>query len=114
MDELSPSGTTRVAELSEGEIEEYELSPRALGLEPAPEQELAGGTPEENAALIRALLSGKRGGGPLTATLMNAGAAIYVSGRVGSMKEGVGAAARSIDSGAALGKLEALREESHR
>jgi anthranilate phosphoribosyltransferase len=114
MDEVSPSGATRVAELAGGRITEYQLSPSELGLEPAPEQELAGGTPEDNAALIRSLLSGERTGGALTATLLNAGAAIYVSGRVSSIQEGVGAAARSIDTGAALTKLEALREESHR
>jgi anthranilate phosphoribosyltransferase len=114
MDELSPSGPTRVAELNDGDIREYELTPSALGLRSSPEQELAGGDPQENAALIRAVLSGQRSGAPLTATLMNAGAAIYVSGRVSSIEEGVRAAKASLQSGAALAKLEALKEASHR
>lgn len=114
MDELSPSGPTRVAELSLGQVREYEITPQALGLEPAPVQDLAGGSPEDNARLIRDLLAGERTGAPLTATLMNSGAAIYVSGRVQTVEEGVKAAALSISSGAALAKLESLREASHR
>jgi anthranilate phosphoribosyltransferase len=114
MDELSPSGATRVAELSDGNVREYEITPEALGLDAASEHELAGGTPPENAELILALLAGERAGAPLTATLMNAAAAIYVAGRVGSLEEGVRAARSSLESGAALSKLEALKEASHR
>ncbi|HEX9710524.1 MAG TPA: anthranilate phosphoribosyltransferase, partial [Candidatus Thermoplasmatota archaeon] len=62
MDELAPSGATRVAELSGGEVREYEITPEALGLAPGPEAELAGGLPEENARIIVELLEGRRDG----------------------------------------------------
>jgi anthranilate phosphoribosyltransferase len=109
MDEVTPAGPTRVAELSEGVVREYEITPASLGVDPAPEDELAGGTPERNASIVRGILSGELSGAPRTATLLNAGAAIYVSGRVATLAEGVRAAEASLSSGAALGKLEALR-----
>jgi anthranilate phosphoribosyltransferase len=109
MDELTPGGPTRVAELSEGSVREYQVTPEALGLEPAREEDLAGGTPDKNARIIREVLSGELLGAPRTATILNAGAAVYVSGKVATFEEGVRAAERSVSSGAALAKLEALR-----
>ena len=109
MDELSPGGPTRVAELSDGRVREYEVTPAELGLDAASEEELAGGTPERNARIISGILSGELAGAPRTATVLNAAAAIYVSGRVGSLGDGVRVAERSLSSGAALAKLEALR-----
>jgi anthranilate phosphoribosyltransferase len=109
MDELTPGGATRVAELFEGTVREYEVTPEALGLEPAPEHELAGGTPDQNARTILEILSGELTGAPRTATLMNAAAAVYVSGVVDSLQEGVRVAESSLSSGRALAKLEALR-----
>ena len=112
MDELTPGGPSRVAELAGGAVREYEVTPQALGFEPEPEEDLAGGTPEQNARMIREVLSGERTGAARTATLMNAGAAVFVSGRVSSLQEGVRAAEESLGSGSALAKLDALREAS--
>jgi anthranilate phosphoribosyltransferase len=83
-----------------------------VGLVSSPEDELAGGAPDENARIIRAVLAGERSDAARTAVVMNAGAAIYVSGQASTLAEGVLRAAASLDSGAALGKLEALREAS--
>jgi anthranilate phosphoribosyltransferase len=112
LDELSPAGPTRVAELAGGDVSEYVVTPEALGLPQGDAADLAGGTPDENARIIEALLAGELGGTARTATLMNAAAAIYVSGSVATLLEGVRAAAASISSGAAGRKLQALREAS--
>lgn len=114
MDELSPLGPTRVAELEDGAVEEYEVTPEELGLEVHPMEGLAGGEPEENAALIRRVLAGEDRAAARTAVILNAGAAIFVAGKAGSLKEGVRRAEETVDSGAALEKLEALREASNR
>jgi anthranilate phosphoribosyltransferase len=109
MDELTPGGPTRVAELADGRVREYEVTPEGLGFGREREEDLAGGAPDDNARIIREVLSGKRGGAARTATLLNAGAAVFVSGRVATLPEGVRAAEDSLTSGAALAKLEALR-----
>jgi anthranilate phosphoribosyltransferase len=112
MDEVSPSGPTEVAEVSESGLRRYQVSPEEFGLEPASLLSLAGGEPEENAEVIRAVLNGARGG-PRTAVVLNAAAAIWVSGRVESLSEGVVIAERSIDEGAAGESLERLRAATH-
>ncbi|MEQ9399264.1 MAG: anthranilate phosphoribosyltransferase [Longimicrobiales bacterium] len=108
MDEVSPLGATRVAALSGDRIEEFDLEPEELGCDRVSEPSLRGGEPEENAEMI---LSGLRGeaGGPRVATLLNAAAAIYVSGTVDSLADAAEAARESIDSGAAMEALERLR-----
>jgi anthranilate phosphoribosyltransferase len=110
MDELTPGGPSRVAELSNGGVREYEVTPEQLGLPRGREEDLAGGAPDTNARIIRELLSGNREGAARTATLLNAGAAIFVSGRAATMADGVRAAEASLASGSALAKLEALRD----
>jgi anthranilate phosphoribosyltransferase len=112
MDEVSPMGRTRVAELRDGGIHEYDISPEEFGFAVATADELAGGEPEENAALVRAVLSGERIDGARSAVLLNAGAAIYVGGRAESLRQGVRVAAEAVDSGAALQTLERLRDAS--
>ena len=114
MDELSPAGPSRVAELAGEQISEYEVTPEELGLASHPTEGLGGGLPEENARLIRDVLDGGERGPARAAVLLNAGAAIYVAGRVDSLAAGVEAAARSVDSGAASRKLEALRRATNR
>jgi anthranilate phosphoribosyltransferase len=114
MDELSPTGATRVAELKDGSVIEREVTPEALGVEPQPLEGLAGGSAADNAEVIRAVLSGKRRDAARTATLLNAAAAIYVGGAAPSLEEGVRRAAQSVDSGAARDKLEGLRAASNR
>ena len=112
MDEISPLGVTQVAELVEGEIEEYEVDPVGLGLSASTRDEIAGGTPAENAQLIESVLAGKRRGGARNAVLANAAAALYLGGAAEALREGVALAAEILDSGAAQRTLDSLRQES--
>ncbi|HSG07070.1 MAG TPA: hypothetical protein VLA36_01845, partial [Longimicrobiales bacterium] len=112
MDEISPAGPTQVAELSGGRIQRYEVAPGDLGLPEADLSELEGGSPEENAATIRAVLDGEPGG-PRTATLLNAAAAIYVAGRASSLEEAVTVAAAAVDEGRAKDALVRLSAASN-
>jgi anthranilate phosphoribosyltransferase len=111
LDEFSVSGATRVVELSEGELATYEVTAEQVGLESAPDGAVGAGTPVANARVLRRVLDG----GPGTErslALLNAAAAIYVSGRAGSLADGVERARDSIDSGAALATLERYLEFS--
>jgi anthranilate phosphoribosyltransferase len=110
MDELSPLGPTRAAELVGGTVRYVEIRPEELGLPLASEGEIRGGTPEENAALIEGIVGGSIRGGALTVTLLNAAAALLVADAVPSLREGVVKARGSVESGAARGALEALRK----
>jgi anthranilate phosphoribosyltransferase len=112
MDELSPLGSTRVAELNGGELREFEVRPEDVGLEPATAAEIAGGTPEENAERILGVLEGTERGGALTVTLLNAAAGLYVGGAVSGLAEGVERARAVISSGGAMGALQGLRDAS--
>lgn len=114
MDEVSPLGETLVAELRDGEIREYRISPEGLGLSPAEPGEIAGGEPEENARIILQILEGELEGGALTVTLLNAAAALYVGGLVEGLQEGVERAAEAVESGEARQTLERLRQASRR
>jgi anthranilate phosphoribosyltransferase len=109
VDELSPVGSTRVAELRDGEVFERSVGPGDFGLPIARPEELSGGEPEENAQVILDVLEGTRTDGAYTATVLNAGAAIYLSGQVDSLGEGMTAAKEAVESRAALGALERLR-----
>lgn len=107
MDELSTTGTSYVAELADGEVSTFEVTPGEAGLETASLEDLMGGDGEYNAAAIRALLDGEQGAFR-DIVLYNAGAALTVAGEVSGIREGAAAAALSIDSGAAREKLDAL------
>src|SRR4051812_8672818 len=100
LDEMSTSGATRVVEVEGDEVRAYTVAPGDVGLPTSPPEAVAGGTPEQNAATTRAILAGEPGP-ERDLALINAGAAIYAAGRVGSIAEGVDAAAQAIDSGAA-------------
>jgi len=113
MDEISPSGPTRVAEVRSGKVTRYETSPAEIGVEVAPLEALAGGDPSENAETIRSVLDGKPGA-PRTATLLNAAAAIYVAGLAESLADGARRAAASVDEGRAKDALERLRAATRR
>lgn len=108
MDEISPSGATRVAELRDGRVLCYDTTPAELGVEEAPLDGLAGGGPDDNARTILALLDGEPGAAR-TATLLNAAGAIYVAGRAATLSEGVTRAAAAVDDGRARDALERLR-----
>jgi anthranilate phosphoribosyltransferase len=108
LDEITTTGATRVAEVRGGEVRCYELEPEGLGLPRARLADLAGGTPEENAAAMGRLLAGEPG--PLAdVTAANAGAALYVGGAAGDLAAGVARARAVLASGAAAAKLAALR-----
>ena len=110
MDELSPAGTTTVADLRGGEITTYAVRPADLGLERGRLDSLAGGTPAENAAVIMDVLDGRRRDSARSFVLANAGAAIYVAGLAESLRQGVAMAAEAIDRGLATRKLAELRD----
>lgn len=107
VDELSISARTRVIEVNEGRTEEHYVEPGDFGFATADLEEVAGGSPEENAAASRAVLAGEPGP-RRDLVLLNAGAAIYVGGVAGNLAEGVEKAGAAVDSGAAeelLGRL---------
>jgi anthranilate phosphoribosyltransferase len=105
LDEFSVSGSTRVVELTGGELEAYEVSPVDVGLEPVADGAVGAGSPDENARVLRSVLAGEPGP-ERSLALLNGGAAIQVAGRAESLAEGVRSAERSIDSGAATDVLE--------
>ena len=107
LDELSISSRTRVIEVADGATEEWFVEPGEFGLATAELEDVAGGTPEENAAVTRAVLEGERGA-RRDLVLLNAGAAIYVGGAPTSLEEGVAKAAEAIDTGEAKVLLERL------
>jgi anthranilate phosphoribosyltransferase len=107
LDEITVTGETTVTELDGGKMKNYTISPEQFGLARAARAELLGGDPEENARIIRSVFAGKKGAAR-DIVLMNAGAAIYVGGRAGTLAEGIRLAAGSIDSGKANRKLDAL------
>ncbi|HEV7399338.1 MAG TPA: anthranilate phosphoribosyltransferase [Solirubrobacterales bacterium] len=113
VDEISIAARTRVIEVEDGRTAERFVEPGDFGFAEAEPEYVAGGTPEENAAACRAVLGGEAG--PRRhLVLLNAGAAIYVGGKAGSLAEGVELAASAIDSGAArelLGRLVATAAE---
>ena len=106
LDEITVTDKTLVAEVNGAGIEEYEVSPEDFGLSRHPSDGLLGGDVHLNARILRDVLSGKEVGPARDITLINAGAAIYVAGRSGSIKEGVQLAQRSIETGAAQDALE--------
>ena len=107
LDEMSTSGTTRVVEVDGQELRRYEVSPEDVGLARGDYDDLVGGTPDVNAATTREILAGAEGPRRDLA-LLNAGAAVYVSGIVDDLPAGVAAAAEAVDSGAAAGALDRL------
>jgi anthranilate phosphoribosyltransferase len=109
LDEIAVHGETTVAEVDGEEISEYTLTPADLGLERHPIEAIAGGSPEENAADMQAILAGEERGAKREVILANAGAAVYVAGAADSLEEGAERAAEAIDSGAAAAKLDDLR-----
>ena len=108
IDELSPAGPNEVCEVIDGEIHERTIDPRELGLEPCSPDELTGGTPAENAAIVHAIFAGEETGGKLQAVLLNAGGAIAAAGHADGLAEGIDAARDAIGSGAAAARLEQL------
>ena len=113
MDEISASDKTAVCELKDGEIMSYEISPEYFGMEMASKEDLVGGDAKENAQITLSILNGDKGP-KRNAVLLNSAAALYVAGKVESLREGVGLAEEIIDSGKALEQFEKFIECTNR
>jgi anthranilate phosphoribosyltransferase len=113
MDEISFTGDTFVAELKNGQVREYVLNPAQFGLATHQLKEIQIKDAAESKAMILDVLNGKKGAAR-DIVLMNAGAAIYVSGQAASLQAGIDKAVAVIDSGAALEKLNQLIARSNR
>ena len=105
LDELTTTGNSRVFELNDGQVREYELDPRDLGLNRSRPGDLLGGTPPENASLLRAVLDGE-GGPRRDVVLLNAAAALQAAGLAKDWKDGIRAGGEAIDSGRAADVLQ--------
>jgi len=108
LDEIAIHDETTVAEVRGDSIEQYTLHPSDFGLSQAGIETISGGSPAENALDLERILDGRETGPKRDIILANAGAAIYVAGEATSLRDGVAAARKAIESGAALEKLDAL------
>jgi anthranilate phosphoribosyltransferase len=111
LDELSTAGPSQVVELVSGEIRRTVLHPGELGLEPAPEEAIRGGSAATNAATIRSVLEGERGP-RRDIVLLNAAAGLVAAGRATDLEGGLVGAEDALDSGAAAVTLDRLIEVS--
>lgn len=116
VDEFSLSGPTLVAEVrgDSGDVVEYQVTPESVGLTTRSRDDIRGGDAQYNAALLRRLLSGEQLGAPTEVVALNAGAALYVTGRAQSIAEGVRQAQDALRVGRAAPTLEALAATSQR
>ena len=113
LDEISMCAPTTVCEFGNGEYKTYVIRPEDFGMKTAQKDALKGGTPEENAAITRAILAGEKGV-RRDAVLLNAGAGLYVGGKADSLADGVKLAATLIDEGMAQQTLNAFIRESNK
>jgi anthranilate phosphoribosyltransferase len=109
LDEITTTGETTVCELGAGNIRSYSLDCRTFGISPVSRSDLEGGDAKENTRIIREIFAGERGA-YRDIVLMNAGAAIYIGGQARNLSEGIAYAKKSIDSGSAGSRLDALVE----
>jgi len=108
LDEISLAGETLITEVRDGRLRSFLVTPEEFGVVPAPLEALRGGTPHENAELVRRIFEGQPGA-PRDVVVMNAAAALVVAGIAEDFRSGAQLAALAIDSGAALAKLERLK-----
>ncbi|MGN0632555.1 MAG: bifunctional anthranilate synthase component II/anthranilate phosphoribosyltransferase [Oscillospiraceae bacterium] len=114
LDEISISAPTAVAEIKDGEIVKYTITPEDVGLTTANKEDIVGGTAKENAQITLGILKGEIKDAKRDIVLFNSGAALYISGKADSIADGVKLAAKTIDSGAAYEKLQQLVEITNR
>ena len=107
LDEISLSSPTSVCEIRDGWFRSFVITPEEFGLERCNKEDLRGGTPQENAEIVRRILNGEKGP-KRNAVLLNAGASLYIGGKADSIREGVELAANIIDSGKASETLDKL------
>ena len=108
LDEISLAGETLITEVRDGRIRSFIVAPEEFGVARAPLEALRGGTPYENADLIRRIFEGHLGA-PRDVVVVNAAAALVVAGIAEDFRSGAQLAAQAIDSGAALAKLQQLK-----
>lgn len=113
LDEISMSAPTTVCEFKDGWYRTNTIAPEDFGFARCTKADLLGGTPEENAKITLAILSGEKGH-RRNAVLMNAGAALYIGGKAETMKDGITLASELIDSGRAMQTLEKLIKLSNK
>lgn len=109
LDEVSPLGTTNVVEIRDGTMREWSIEPDRYGLDDSRAEHLAGGSPKENAAIVLGVLGGEGNSGATAAVVLNAAAAIYVSGKVTTFDDAVDLAKGAVREGTGLRALERLR-----
>ena len=114
LDEITVTGPTLVAEVSDGSITEYKISPEQFGFSRHDPDGLLGGDAHLNARVLKDVLSGEEECAARDVILLNAGAAVYVSGRAKTLEEGVRLAGESIESGAAMEALESFVRATRR
>jgi len=107
LDEITITGVTRIAEARAGSVRSYEVEPEEFGMKRAALEEIAGGDATENADIIRSVLSGEKSA-RRNVVVLNAAAALVAAGKAEHIAQAVPLAEKSIDSGAAAGKLKAL------
>jgi anthranilate phosphoribosyltransferase len=112
IDEISLTGTTYVAELKNGHVRPFQIEPAEFDVDPVEPAALLGGAPAENAKALRAVLEGELGAFR-DVVIMNAGAALMVSGRASLTEDAANLARKSIETGKALGALERLVQVSN-
>lgn len=106
LDEITLTGPTHCCEIREGTFRSYDITPEQFGMKRCAIEDLVGGDPQENARITREILSGRETGPKKDIIVLNAGAAIYL-GKLGiTLEEGIEEAARILETGKALEKLE--------
>lgn len=108
LDEISLLGTTKVAEISDGKIKQYVFDPRKYGFAYCSARAIAGGSPEDNARILRGILSGKTKGAKRDAVVINAAAGLLVTGKAQGWKSAISLAQALLDSGSPAVKLDDL------
>lgn len=114
LDEISMCAPTSVCEIKDGWFQSYEITPEQFGYTRCSKEMITGGTPEENAEITKAILSGKEQGPKRQAVCLNAGASLYITGKAETIEQGVTMAEQLIDSGKAIEKLEQFIAETNK
>ena len=107
LDEITITGVTRIAEARDGSVRSYEVEPEEFAMKRASIEEISGGDAAGNAEIIRTMLGGEKSA-RRDVVLLNSAAALVAAGRADHIGDAIPIAEKSIDSGAAKGKLEAL------
>jgi anthranilate phosphoribosyltransferase len=112
LDEITTTGPSLIAEVKQGKVQQYELTPESVGLPRAHASDLVGGDPQENAAIVRQILDGEKGP-RRDIVLLNAAAVIVAGQKAANLKDGIALAQQAIDFGAARRKLEDLAKRTN-